>query len=150
MLCCPEAALGGLADYAQRPRQLALDVANGELRAVLRPLSSDAVTSIVGFTERGAGGELFNSAAVFHKGAVIGVYRKQHPAIRKSIYQAGVESPVFTVGGLTFGVLICNDSNHSEPARVMVERGATALFVPTNNGLPPDHIHVALANMNAL
>jgi predicted amidohydrolase len=45
--------------------------------------------------------------------------------------------PVFTVGGLTFGIVICNDSNYYEPARVMASRGAAALFVPTNTGLPP-------------
>jgi 5-aminopentanamidase len=44
--------------------------------------------------------------------------------------------PVFTVGDLTFGIIICNDSNYYEPARIMAARGATALFVPTNNGLP--------------
>jgi predicted amidohydrolase len=44
--------------------------------------------------------------------------------------------PVFQVGDLTFGILICNDSNYLEPARTMASKGATALFIPTNNGLP--------------
>ena len=68
---------------------------------------------------------------------MVGTYRKLYPAINKSVYQAGDEMPVFTVGRLTFGILICNDSNYYEPAKVMASRGATALFVPTNNGLPP-------------
>ena len=51
--------------------------------------------------------------------------------------------PVFQVGRLTFGVVICNDSNYPEPARVMVSQGATALFIPTNNGLPPEKADVA-------
>ena len=45
--------------------------------------------------------------------------------------------PVFTVGKLTLGIIICNDSNYYEPARIMASRGAAAFFVPTNNGLPP-------------
>jgi predicted amidohydrolase len=45
--------------------------------------------------------------------------------------------PVFTVSRLTLGIIICNDSNYYEPARIMAARGAAALFVPTNNGLPP-------------
>ena len=45
--------------------------------------------------------------------------------------------PVFNIGGLTFGIVICLDSNYFEPARIMVSQGANALFVPTNNGLPP-------------
>jgi len=51
--------------------------------------------------------------------------------------------PVFRVGGLTFGIVICNDSNYPEPARFMVSKGATALFIPTNNGLPPEKAEVA-------
>jgi predicted amidohydrolase len=41
------------------------------------------------------------------------------------------------VGDLTFGILICLDSTYGEPARIMAARGAAALFVPTNNGMPP-------------
>jgi predicted amidohydrolase len=136
ILCCPEAVLGGLADYAARPADFAMDVESGQLSSALTPLASDTVTTILGFTEITGTGELYNSAAVFHKGAVVGLYRKLHPAIRKSIYRAGDRIPVFWVGGLTFGIGICNDSNFPELARIMASQGATALFVPTNNGLP--------------
>jgi 5-aminopentanamidase len=137
ILCFPEGVLGGLADYARRPFNIAINVADGQLQRLLAPLASDRVAIIVGFTELGQEGRLYNSAAVFHHGLVIGVYRKLHPAINKSIYAAGNELPVFTVGSLTFGIIICNDSNYEEPARSLAARGATALFVPTNNGLPP-------------
>ena len=70
------------------------------------------------------------------------MYRKLHPAIRKSIYRAGDRRPVFRVGGLTFGIVICNDSNHSEPARAMAAQGATAIFVPTNCALPAEKADV--------
>jgi predicted amidohydrolase len=138
ILCCPEAILGGLADYAPRPSDVAIAVQGGRLNAVLSPLASATVTTIVGFTEIAASGQLYNAAAVFHRGAVIGVYRKLHPAIRRSVYQAGDQLSVFTVGGLTFGIVICNDSNYPEPARILASKGATALFIPTNNGLPPE------------
>jgi len=141
ILCCPEAVLGGLADYAARPADFAMDVEGGQLSAALAPLASDTVTTILGFTEISAG-QLYNSAAVFHQGAVVGLYRKLHPAIRKSIYRAGDQVPVFKVGGLTFGIIICYDSNFPEPARLMASQGATALFVPTNNGLPPEKADV--------
>ena len=148
ILCCPEAVLGGLADYAARPADFAIDVQAGQLDAALAPLASDTVTTILGFTEIAGPGELYNSAAVFHKGAVVGVYRKLHPAIRKSIYRAGDRIPVFTVGGLTFGILICNDCNFPEPARIMAAQGATALFVPTNNGLPLEKADVVVEARN--
>jgi len=137
ILCCPEGVLGGLADYAGRPIDIAIDVEAGQLHGLLAPLASDEVGTILGFTEIDRLGRLYNSAAVFHKGSVVGVYRKLYPAINRSIYEAGEKLPVFTVGGLTFGIIICNDSNYYEPARIMAAQGATALFVPTNNGLPP-------------
>jgi predicted amidohydrolase len=148
ILCCPEAILGGLADYAERPAEFALDVESGQLSAALAPLASDTVTTILGFTEIFAG-QLYNSAAVFHKGAVAGLYRKLYPAIRKSIYRAGDRVPVFTVGSLTFGIVICYDSNFPKPARLMAFQGATVLFVPSNNGLPLEKADVVRDARNA-
>jgi predicted amidohydrolase len=136
ILCCPEGVLGGLADYATRPIDFAIDVEGGQLDAVLAPLASDQVTTIVGFTESGPGGRLYNSAAILHRGSVVGVYRKLYPAINKSVYAAGDKMPVFTAGDLTFGIVICLDSIYYEPARIMAAQGAAALFVPTNNGMP--------------
>jgi len=149
ILCCPEAILGGLADYAPHPRDIAIDVESGRLESILAPLASKTVTLICGFTELGENGLLYNSAAVFHKGTVIGVYRKLHPAIRKSIYQPGDRMPVFTVGSLTFGIVICNDSNFEEPASVMASQGATVLFVSSNNGLPAERASVVSASRKA-
>ncbi len=145
VLCCPEGVLGGLADYVEPERRLAFPADGGQLAQALAPLASATVTVIVGYTECDAAGRLFNAAAVFHRGAVIGRYRKLHPAIRHSVYSAGEEMPVFTAGPLTFGILLCRDSTFAEPARVMVARGAAALFVPTNNGLPAGRAHREVA-----
>jgi len=139
ILCCPEAVLGGLADYAARPDEIALG--RRELTAALAPLASKTVITIVGFTEA-ADGAFYNSAAVVHRGAVAGLYRKRHPAIRRSIYAAGDRPGVFTIDDVVFGILICNDSNDPELARDLAVRGATVLFVPTNNALPPDRADV--------
>jgi predicted amidohydrolase len=136
ILCCPEGVLGGLADYAYDPASIAINAESGQLQTVLEPLASDRVATILGFTEVDHGGRLYNSAVVFHKGSILGIYRKLYPAINKSVYEAGDTIPVFTIGELTFGILICLDSNYYEPAKIMVAKGATALFIPTNNGLP--------------
>jgi predicted amidohydrolase len=136
ILCCPEAILGGLADFSDNPVPFAIQTDNGQLATILTPLASDSVTCIVGFTELGCDGALYNAAAVFHHGRVDGIYRKTHPAIRRSVYTPGWETPVFRAGQLTFGIVICNDSNYPELARRMAARGAAALFIPTNNGLP--------------
>jgi predicted amidohydrolase len=133
VLCCPEAILGGLADYSPGPKQFA--VLTSRLAVMLAPLASDRVTTIVGFTELAADETLYNSAAVLCRGTIAGVYRKQRPAIRRSVYAAGTETPVFRVDGLAFGIAICNDSNFPELVAGVARRGATALFVPSNNGL---------------
>ena len=146
ILCCPEAILGGLADYSSSPADFAIDVERGQLATVLAPLASSTVTTILGFTEIAGGNRLYNSAAIFKNGAVVGLYRKLYPAIRKSVYEPGDRTPVFTIGGLTFGIIICNDSNFCEPARIMAAKGAAALFVPTNNGLPRDRAHAELVS----
>ncbi|MEO6215049.1 MAG: carbon-nitrogen hydrolase family protein [Sphingomonas sp.] len=144
-LLCPEALLGGLADDAEHPTESAISVENGELETLLTPLASDTVTTIIGFTEITSGGKLHNSAAILHRGALLGVYRKRHPAIRRSVYSPGEEMPVFTVDGLTFGIMICNDTNYPELARTLVARGAQALFVPSNNALSPEKADVVNA-----
>jgi 5-aminopentanamidase len=142
ILCCPEAVLGGLADDAACPVDIAIDVESGELEALLAPLASKSVTAIVGFTETVGAGKLYNTAAVFHDGRVVCLYRKRHPASRRSVYSAGDQSPVFTVGPPSFGIMICNDSNHPKLATDMVARGARAIFVPSNNSLPPQRANV--------
>jgi predicted amidohydrolase len=135
-LCCPEALLGGLADYVDQPERIAIDTSADGLDRVLAPLASDHVTTVLGFTEQGGDGHLYNAAAVFARGRVLGIYRKMHSGINRSVYCAGTEAPVFTVGNITFGVLICRDSLFPEPARLMLSRGAQVLLVPTNNGMP--------------
>jgi predicted amidohydrolase len=143
ILCCPEALLGGLADDAPRPAEIALR--RDGIEAVLAPLASDSVATIVGFTEIDASGRLFNAAAILERGTVVGIYRKRHPAIRRSVYAAGDDLPVFRVGALTFGILLCYDSTFSENARALSERGATAIFIPSNNALPPAKADVLAA-----
>jgi predicted amidohydrolase len=92
--------------------------------------------SIVGFTELGTHDQIYNSAVVFHGGRVVGIYRKMHPAIRRSVYTAGTEAPVFRFGEIIFGIVICNDSNFPMLAQRMAADGARILFVPTNCSLP--------------
>lgn len=97
ILCCPEAILGGLADYSGHPTHFAIAADAGRLDTVLAPLASDTVTTIVGFTEMGDGGRLYNSAVLLQRGSIIGLYRKLYPAINRSVYEAGRKVPVFQI-----------------------------------------------------
>lgn len=84
VLCCPEGFLGGLADYNEHPTRCA--ISSDDLAAILAPLTSETVTTIVGLSEIAADGKLYNAAAVFQRGRISGLYRKMHPAIRRSVY----------------------------------------------------------------
>ena len=137
LLCCPEAALGGLADYVDTPDEIAIPADPAVIAMHLRPLASRSVTVVVGFTERDASGRYYNAAAVCSRGAVVGIYRKRHPAIRRSRYSPGTEAPVFKVDGGTVGVLICRDSTDAQLAATLVDQGAHVLCIPTNNAMPP-------------
>ena len=58
--------------------------------------------------------DVFNAAAVLHDGVLAGVYHKQYlPNYgvfdENRYFQAGTETPVFTVGDTTFAVNICED-----------------------------------------
>ena len=146
ILCCPEAILGGLADYSDDPTRFAIPSSVSRLESTLAVLASDTVTTILGFTELADDERLYNTAVVFRRGSVVGLYRKLHPAINRSVYAAGDQISVFQVGELTFGILICNDSNYPELARSISARGAVALFVPTNNGLPRTEAHAGIVD----
>lgn len=52
------------------------------------------------------------------------------------------QSPMFTVGDLSFGIMICYDSNFPELGIDMVARGARFLLVATNNALRPERADV--------
>lgn len=132
LLLCPEGILGGLADELPDPTAIALSL--NDLTDVLQPLASATVAAIVGFSEA-RDGKLYNAAALYADGEVVGVYRKRHPARRASVYASGDESPVFALSGLRFGMMICNDTNFPELADDMTARGAQLLLVPSNNGL---------------
>lgn len=138
LLCCPEGALGGLIDYVDTPDDVAIPSDSEVLATTLRPLASRSVALIVGFTERDTAGRYYNAAAVYACGAIIGIYRKHHPAIRRSRYSPGLEASVFWVNGVGVGVLICRDSTDARLAATLVRRGAQMLCVPTNNAMPPD------------
>ncbi len=53
ILCCPEAVLGGLADYANASRDVAIEVAGGQLQRLLAPLTSDTVATLLGLRSWG-------------------------------------------------------------------------------------------------
>lgn len=141
LLCCPEAFLGGLADESdgQCPGDVAVSMK--ELRHLLAPLMSSPIATVIGFTERDDDGRLFSAAAFVADGAVQAVYRKVYPGYRTAIC-AGTELPVITFRDTVLGIMICNDLWYVEPARILANKGAALILVPTNSG----HLRKGTAN----
>ncbi|MFB6960410.1 carbon-nitrogen hydrolase family protein [Streptomyces sp. NPDC056309] len=97
------------------------------------------ITVVAGMTETPAAqGERPSNTvlAVDQRGDPLGVYRKVHLydafGYRESDHvQAHTPSPLlFTLEGVTFGVMTCYDLRFPEMARFLIDAGATALVVP--------------------
>ena len=133
LLCCPESFLGGLAyeSDGQSPADVALSV--GELACLLAQVMSSPVASVIGFTERAEAGKLYSSVVVVADGAIQLVQRKVYPGYRTAI-SAGPELPVIPFRDTVFGILICDDIWYAEPARILANKGAELILVPTNSG----------------
>jgi NAD+ synthase (glutamine-hydrolysing) len=106
------------------------------LDAVTRATSG--LTAVVGFVDRRD--DIFNAAAVLHDGKLAGVYHKHYlPNYgvfdENRYFQAGTETPVFTLGETTFAVNICEDIWYpTGPTTVQALAGAE--LVITINGSP--------------
>jgi N-carbamoylputrescine amidase len=148
LLCFHELATTTYFCYENNPafRMLAESDDGKSVTRVRDAAAKHGVAVVFPFYERVADGRLFNSAVVIGKdGAVLGKYRKMSiPSITRTVdpnetpgdeqfyFTAGdLGFPVFDVGGLKVGILICYDRHFVEAARVIGLQGADILFVPT-------------------
>ncbi|MFA4981490.1 MAG: NAD+ synthase, partial [Candidatus Omnitrophota bacterium] len=85
--------------------------------------------AIIGFVDK-AGHDIYNAAAVIYKGAVRGIYHKMFlPNYgvfdEKRYFKPGSDAVIFSLGGLLFGVNICEDIWHKEgPVKTQASLGA--------------------------
>jgi predicted amidohydrolase len=132
LLCFPECFLQGyLTDYSSARKQ-AMQVNTAAFEDLLARFSRFCSMFVFGFIEREAD-RLFNSAAVVHRGQLIGCYRKTHLLPGEAAFERGTEYPIFQVSGLRFGINICYDTNFEEAAAAVADRGAKLIVCPANN-----------------
>lgn len=118
---------GALATVAEPP-----DGSGPVLGAWCRAAREHRVTVVGGFAER-ADGRLYNSAVVIDSGGrVVGGYRKLHLyAAEQDAFSPGdLGLPVFDLGGLRLGILICYDLRFVEALRILAVQGAQLVAVP--------------------
>ena len=93
---------------------------------------------ILGFLEAD-GEKLYNTAALIGKGGqLVGKYRKTHFAqgydVNPPGYTPGNEYPVFDLGYMKVGIMICFDRTLPEPARLLALGGADLIACPAYGG----------------
>lgn len=130
VVCFPECFLTGYPDTEDAARAGAFAVDSPQVKKVLEVTARHAAAAIVGFNER-RGGDLYNTALVAHHGQLLGLYSKC--AAYQRFHKQGRDFPVFELGGLKFGVLICADGGYIEPARILALKGARMIFAPHFN-----------------
>ncbi|MFN8499707.1 MAG: NAD+ synthase [Anaerolineae bacterium] len=103
--------------------------------AALESLLPDTVglTAIIGFVD--ANVDIFNAAAICHDGRLAGVYHKTYlPNYsvfdEDRYFQAGSADSVFVLGGVTFGVTVCEDIwSPTSPAETQALAGGAELLI---------------------
>lgn len=135
-LCLPEGFLTGYYAEQELAEQTAIEVDSELFRDLLNRTASFNVTFIIGFNERKEDG-IFDSAAVIERGRLLGVQRKHY--LYHDYFTSASEFSVFHSKGITFGIVICLDTNYFEPSRLLALQGATILFTPMCNKVPLNH-----------
>lgn len=130
IVCFPECFLTGYPDKADLARQGAFAVSSPQMMQLLDQTSHFEALFIVGFNEL-RGSDLYNTAAIVHKGHLLGTYSKCSAYMK--FHKQGREFPVFEHKGLKFGVIICSDGGFIEPARLLALKGAKVVFAPHFN-----------------
>lgn len=135
-LCLPEGALTGYYAQEELARKNSLEVEGKDFQEWLDVFRNSTATVIVGFNERN-GNQIFDSAAIIENGRLLGVQRKHY--LYHNYFASGICFSTFSNKGITFGVVICLDTNYFEPARILALQGATILFSPMCNKVCLDH-----------
>jgi predicted amidohydrolase len=134
----PESSLRDFGDPGSDLSEFA-EALDGPLVASLTDAArTHSVTVVAGMFEVGEDpARPFNTVVVVDGGGLRASYRKIHlydsfGYQESSVMAAGPIEPVlFELGDLTFGVMTCYDLRFPELARLLVDRGAQALVVPS-------------------
>ena len=134
--CLPECYLSGYGS-PDVLRKGAVSVRSGWFQKWVSRCRFGDMVSIVGFVER-RGSLYHNSAAIIHRGKLLGVYRKSISGSKheKKVMTYVSHFPVFRVRGVTIGVIICVEGSVPEPCLILAERGARIIFEPHYSFVP--------------
>lgn len=129
---------GKKAELTRRFQELAEPLDGPYIERFCRLADELNIHLILGFLQRD-GPRTYNSTALIGpQGAVIGTYRKTHfyqgYKVNPPGYTPGNDYPVFDIGRLKVGMMICFDRQLPEPARQLTLRGADLIVCPSYGG----------------
>lgn len=136
LLVFPESASSRSDDVGVPPVHEPLD--GPFLDGFLRGLTSTDMTVVLGLTETTADARPYNTAVAVRAGKTIAAYRKIHlydaAGFRESASIRPGDGPLttFDVGGFRVGMMTCYDIRFPEVGRLLAERGADLIAVPTS------------------
>ncbi|XVV10975.1 carbon-nitrogen hydrolase family protein [Actinoplanes sp. CA-131856] len=135
LLLFPEGFLQGYLVTEEHVRKHALAFDSPEFETVLRRLAKLRPVLVLGVLERD--GERFhNTAAVVHRGRLLGAYRKTQLVPGEAVFTPGEDYPVFDLAGVRFGINICYDTRFPFAAAAVASQGAHVLLVASQNMMP--------------
>jgi predicted amidohydrolase len=134
LLLFPEAFLLGHSYDRDIIRSRAREASGGALGRLCQLASMFPATLVVGAFEI-ASKQVYNSAFVIEAGRIMGRYAKAFP--NEPGVQAGTDFPIFLRSDIRYGINICNDANHAEPADQIARQDADLILYPLNNMLAP-------------
>ncbi len=134
LLVFPECALSGYmfenADEAFDMAETVTGESTAELEEVCRHYN---ITVAIGLLEKYEG-DLFNTAVLISPQGIVGKYRKTHTLTLgvDRFIRGGQNFPIFDVGGVKAGLLICYDQRFPEAARALGLQGAQIIMALSN------------------
>jgi predicted amidohydrolase len=134
ILVLPELALTGYTFEDSEEAYSLSEEVGGKLTGELISIAGEnRLTMAVGFLER-EGKHLYNSSILICGEGVVGVYRKVHLfREEKAIFKSGnMGFPVFPVGNINIGLLVCFDWIFPEAMRTLALKGADIILHSAN------------------
>ncbi len=130
LICFPEMNITG---YTTRPEILhwGQPIPGPVTQRLVEIAVAEKMVILAGMAETGDHGHLFASHLVVTPDGLAGTYRKLHVAPPEHpLFTAGNHIPLFTAGGIRFGIQLCYDAHFPELTTNMAVRGADLVFLP--------------------
>jgi len=129
-VCFPEMNISGYG-LRREMESFAEPIPGPSTEAVLKMAREYGLMILAGLAEKAEENQYFISHFAAGPEGLIGVYRKIHLGPpEEGVYGAGSECPVFSFGGVRFGIELCFDGHFPELSSLLALNGAEVIFIP--------------------